>query len=179
MILTSVDLPAPFSPSRASTEPPMASRSTPWRTSTPPNDLRMPLAWRAKVMRHHLGHQTASAGRRFRVDVADVVLVDDDVFGEDVLGDRLALERLHHVRDEQGAVALGEVRHRRDVVRVAGDVLPDGGIRALAAVPQVGLATERIGGTDRSEDAVLVDGDDDDPLAWEGAEQVGHLLEGG
>jgi len=28
----------------------VASRSTPWRTSTPPNDLRMPCALRAKVI---------------------------------------------------------------------------------------------------------------------------------
>src|SRR6516165_3778021 len=46
MILTSVDLPAPFSPRSARIEPGLASRSTPCRTSTPPNDLRTSRALR-------------------------------------------------------------------------------------------------------------------------------------
>src|SRR5215212_11509090 len=124
MILTRVDLPAPFSPRRASTEPPVASRSTPWRTSTPPNDLRMSFAWRAKVTPRPRCWPLASAGGGFRIDGADVVGVDDLVLGEDLGGDRLALEGLHHVRDQERAVALREVGHRPDVIRVAGDLLP-------------------------------------------------------
>ena len=91
------------------------------------------------------------------------------------VGDRLALERLDHVRDQQRPVALRVVGHRDDVVRVAGDVLPDGRVRALAAVPQVLLAAQRVGRADRAEDAVLVDRDHDDLVAGQRAQQVGHL----
>src|SRR3954452_3771186 len=179
MILTRVLLPAPFSPSRARTEPPMASRSTPWSTSTPPKDLRISLARRAKAMGVVPSGWVRSTGRRLGVDRPDVVLVDDLVLREDVLRDVLALELLHHVRDQQRAVALRVVGHRRDVVGIAGDVLPGGRIGALAGVVEVLLAAEGVGRADGAEDSVLVDRDDDDPVARERAEEVGHLRERG
>src|SRR4051812_3178932 len=178
MILTRVLLPAPFSPSRARTEPPMASRVTPWRTSTPPKDFRISLARRAKAMGVVPSGWVRSTGGRLGVDRPDVVLVDDLVLREDVLRDVLALELLHHVRDQQRAVALRVVGDRRDVVGVAGDVLPGGRIGALARVVEVLLAAEGVRRTDRAQDAVLVDRDDDDPVAREGAEEVGHLRQG-
>src|SRR6476660_3572181 len=54
MILTSVDLPAPFWPTSPWTCPRCSVKSTPWSTSTPPKDLRMPRAasttWRVSAM---------------------------------------------------------------------------------------------------------------------------------
>src|SRR5581483_4311378 len=73
-IFTSVDLPAPFSPSRARIEPPATSRSTPWRTSTPPNDLRTPRAVRVTAL---IAGVPASLLAGVRVDRLDVVRGDD------------------------------------------------------------------------------------------------------
>src|SRR5688572_13975534 len=43
--LTSVDLPAPFSPTIAWISPALSSRSTPWSTSTPTKLFRIPCIW--------------------------------------------------------------------------------------------------------------------------------------
>src|SRR6188768_2234879 len=113
MILTSVDLPAPFSPRRASTEPPTASRSTPWRTSTPPKDLRIWRAWNSMVMCSPapcVGRGVSGlARRRSRVHLADVVLVDEDVLDVQLGRDFLAVEQVDHRRHDRLAVLLREI----------------------------------------------------------------------
>src|ERR671916_367175 len=79
MILTSVDLPAPFSPSRARIEPPVASRSTPWRTSTPPNDLRTPRAARVVVLLMPLDQRDQGGHDPGAVELGEVGGVGDPV----------------------------------------------------------------------------------------------------
>src|SRR5579883_3264385 len=100
----SVDLPAPFSPSRARMEPPAASRSTPWRTSTPPNDLCTPRTARVTLI---VLLAAASLLAGLRVDVADVLRRDDAVVRVDDLRLRLAVEQREQNGDDARAVELG------------------------------------------------------------------------
>src|SRR3954451_1770786 len=104
MIFTRVDLPAPFSPSSATTEPPTASRSTPCRTSTPPNDFRISRASRRKPS---VTCAPLAVGARLRVQLADVGRRHRDVRDEQVRRHLLALRGLDQVRDADLAVALG------------------------------------------------------------------------
>src|SRR5579864_4927615 len=103
---TSVDLPAPFSPSSATIEPPAASRSTPWRTSTPPNDFRTPWALRRRVTGPGAFRRLLAGAR---VDGPDVRLRDDAVVDVDGLRLRLAVDQRQEERDERVAALLGEV----------------------------------------------------------------------
>src|SRR3954453_4196805 len=98
---TRVDFPAPFSPSSATIEPPEASRSTPWRTSTPPNDFRTPCALRRTVTGPGVVRSLLAG---VRVDRADVVLRDDPVV--DVHRPRLvlAVDQRQQERHERVAV---------------------------------------------------------------------------
>src|SRR4029079_8072169 len=111
MILTSVDLPAPFSPSSARTEPPAAVRSTPCRTSTPPNDLRIPRASRRKPLLKLL----AVLGL---VVLREVEAVDDHVRDVQLLRNRLALDEPDQIRDAELAVPLRELGRARDPLLV-------------------------------------------------------------
>src|SRR4029079_19837512 len=111
MILTSVDLPAPFSPSSARTEPPAAVRSTPCRTSTPPNDLRIPRASRRKPLLKLL----AVLGL---VVLREVEAVDDDVRDVQLRRNLLPLDEPDQIGDADLAVAVGEVGRVRDQLRV-------------------------------------------------------------
>src|SRR5215475_10003672 len=117
MILTSVDLPAPFSPSSARTEPPAAVRSTPCRTSTPPNDLRIPRASRRKPLLKLL----AVLGL---VVLREIEAVDDDVRDGELRRDRLALDEPDQVRDADLSVPLREVSRVGDPLLVRLDQAP-------------------------------------------------------
>src|SRR6187397_751145 len=102
-IFISVDLPAPFSPSRARTEPPVATRSTPWRTSTPLNDFVMPATSTTarSASAADLSSSKGSAGEL--VIVTDRLARHRHERNEQVLGDFFAVDRLDHVRDPDPA----------------------------------------------------------------------------
>src|ERR1700753_2226122 len=107
---TSVDLPAPFSPSSATIEPAPASRSTPWRTSTPPNDFLTPRARRSAFMTGSLvlvRPRPLLAG--LRVDVPDVGRSDHAVRHVDVARLGLPVDHREERRDDRLAVVLREV----------------------------------------------------------------------
>src|SRR3954468_10395867 len=144
MILTSVDLPAPFSPSSARTEPPVATRSTPCSTSTPPNDLWIPRASsRKRGERPAPGRSLASIGAAAVTGCARLAALrlvvlrqvrrrDDHVRDVQLLRDRLVLDDPDQVRDADHAVLLGEVRRVGDPLLVRLDQAPRGRVRALA-----------------------------------------------
>src|SRR5918999_6193231 len=117
MIFTSVDLPAPFSPSSASTEPAWASRSMPCRTSTPPNAFRIPRTSRRKGSRVLTPLAVLQV-----VVVVDVGGADQLVRHEQVGRDVLALRGLDQVWDTDLAVALREVGRVGDPVRIVLDL---------------------------------------------------------
>src|SRR5207248_10513218 len=138
--------PAPFSPSRATTEPPVATRSTPCSTSTPPNDLRIPRASRRKVDGRPLPGRSpvsgdAAAFRRLAalglVVLRDVLAGDDHVRDIELRRDLLALHELDQVRDPDHPVLLREVRGVRDPLLVRLDQAPRGRVRALTRDVQV------------------------------------------
>src|SRR5258707_8582764 len=115
MILTGVDFPAPFSPRRARTVPPVASRSTPRRTSTPPNDLRIP---RARSRKRSVTIPLCLAAQ-VRVVLADVLAVHSDQRHVEQLGRLLAgLDRLNHVGDPDPTVLLWRDSVSRQPVRI-------------------------------------------------------------
>src|SRR5919109_3633804 len=104
MILTSVDLPAPFSPSRARTEPPAATRSTPWRTSTPPNDFRIPRASSRKPV-----FKISRLAVLQLVELRDVRARDDRVRHEQLRRHLPSLDQADEIGHADLAVSLREV----------------------------------------------------------------------
>src|SRR5579871_1385757 len=152
MIFTSVDLPAPFSPRRARIEPGAASRSTPWRTSTPPNDLRTPRTLRSAVMRSRTGARLLAG---LGVDLGDVRRRDHLVVGVHVPRFLLALDQRDQDRDDPEAVELREVRRVVDPVLercLAADVRPRRRVASLRAdvdVVEPVCALRRLDGADR------------------------------
>src|SRR6266571_24732 len=171
MILTSVDLPAPFSPSNASTEPPLATRSTPCKTSTPPNDLRIPRTSRWKPGERPTGRSltstfptTRSTGRCVstrRLAVLGLVVlrqvrpVDDHVLDVERLRDGLSLHELDEVRDTDHAVLFREVRRVGDPLLVVLDQAPGRRIGALPRDVEVVHAPGGLGRRERALDPVV------------------------
>src|SRR5437899_9006857 len=130
--LTSVDFPAPLSPTRAMTSPRRTSKSTSDSACTEPNDFVMPRSWRSGVsstvtrfLPHCRWRRPAGRLHRARVDLLAVLLVRADA-------DVAPLQEL--VREEPRVVRLRDPDHgkrQRRLVRAA--VLPDrGGLRRLA-----------------------------------------------
>src|SRR5689334_14038780 len=103
-------------------EPGVASRSTPWRTSTPPNDFRTPRALSSAVMRPRAGLLAGG-----RVDRRDVLGSQQLVLRVEAARLLLALDEVDERRDDVLPVALREVRGVADPVLergLAADVRP-------------------------------------------------------
>src|SRR4249920_2693405 len=98
MILTRVDLPAPFWPTSPWTWPRWSVKSTPWSTSTSPKDLRMPRA--ASTTGRASGWPTGTSitstvigsGLRCFPEAERDSHDDDQPPGDHLLGDRQAHE---------------------------------------------------------------------------------------
>src|SRR5262249_51461219 len=120
-------------------EPPVTSRSTPWRTSTPPNDLRTPRAVRVTALIAGVGLPALLAGAR--VDRLDVVRCYDAVVRIDDLRLRLTFDQRDQGRHHMRAVQLGEIRGIGYPLLerlLAADVGPRRRVGALRGDPDVG-----------------------------------------
>src|SRR5436853_2320942 len=129
MILISVDLPDPFSPTRQCTSPAASERSTPRSATTPPKCLEIP--WRSRKLAKARRSQTSvdQGPDRLLVDAHDLVDLDqlagnvDRGLAQaryvDAVLDRLAVE--HQPRDGDHRIA--------GVGRVPQEALADDAVR--------------------------------------------------
>src|SRR5687767_13712704 len=118
MIRISVDLPAPFSPTSAWTSPARTSNVTPRSACTATKDLAMPVAARSGVTAvWPLSSETRVSfnahQRVVRIEVIDVVAIDDLVLHE-YRGRYLPpVENIVLQTDQSVAVLLGKIADRR------------------------------------------------------------------